>query len=298
MRGKAFYIFFGAATLALMGTIGGIMLARISSAEDTIIRMQNELSMTRGELTDTVDWKLSEVREGLFEELNRQNANAFEVSYTITDYNGPERLAYVLVRFALKRYEPGAPVNVLIAEEITGGETKTVPAAPENGYFTARTELKLGPAEGPAVYNVSYQITTAEGAVAGEPLTKIIPYNSLYDRILSYGVELEPPAYDRAKKLETISMRLFLLNDFKGKEDLRFASCTLEILFDGRVLETLDLMEFITVAGGMQQLDNYEITRSYPDDALRRPQNQEGAHTMYEARLHAVDGYGFAYDFT
>jgi len=200
------------------------------------------------------------------------------------------------VRFALKRYEPGAPVNVLVTGQ--DDSTVTVPATAENGYFTAPVELKLGPADDPAVYSVSYQMTAPDGAVAGEPLTKIIPYTSLYDRILGWGVDIAPPVYDRAKKQEAITFRIYLVNDFKGNRDLRFVKCTLEILFDGRTLETMELMEHIKNSGSWQQIDQVEITRAYPDASLRRPEGQQGAYTLYEARLKAEDGYGFVYDFT
>jgi len=296
MRGKLFFILFGGLIVALMATIGGVMLDRLGSAEDTIHGLQRELSLMRGEFTDTVDWKLEDVREGLFAELNRQNANAFEVSYTVTEYSGPERLAYVSARFALKRYEPGAPVNVVVTGADVGAST--TPAALENGYFIAHLTLHLGPVDDPAVYNLSYQMTAPDGAVAGEPLAKIIPYNSLFDRILGSGVMVDPPVYDRAKSRETVTMRAFLLNDYKSRPDMRFVNCTLEILYDGRTLETLDMMEHMTEQGGIQQLNQVEIARTYPDAALRRPEGQEGAFTLYEARLHAMDGYGFAYDFT
>jgi len=277
----------------------GVQQNRTSALRGDIANLQGQISNLKYDLNNTIISNLEYVKQGIVSELERQNSNIFDASYTITGYNKAESLAYVKISFTLKEYSISEPVTIAATRE---GNSQTVIATNNDGIFEANIALKFenrssskNGREPTYTYSLSYRMGTDK--VLSEKIMDIRPGNDLYGRI-STNIATTEIKYLGNKQQRSITIQPSVQNNFGANEKLEFMSCKMYIAYDGKILETIDLMGSITAQNGRQVLDIEPIKFDYivsSDLPYTVPFPADGTYTMdgYNIYIVSVDGYGF-----
>ena len=281
-----------------MGASAVILLIFVIATINWIGIQQNKLNLLqidiynlKNELNGTIETELDEVKQQILAELTRQNSTVFDASYTVTDYNKADNLAYVTVCFAMKEYNLSDPVTVVFTR---AGDTQSVPATSSNGIFTAKVALKIDDKNNPPYkYSVSYRMGTDQ--VSSGQVIDICPGDDLYGRVGSKAADITDAEFNKNTGKEKIVVQTAFQNYFGSNEKLKFVSCKLYITFDGNVIKTVDLMDKVRLQDGYQLLDTGENLEFYFDANSLRGNKDTIPQTLYGAYVISVDGYGFEY---
>jgi len=262
----------------------------IGVQQNRMMLLQADIFNLKNELNDTIEGKLDEVKQQIFEELNRQNSNVFDESYAITGYDKAENLAYVTVSFALKEYSPSESVTVVCSG---AGGSQTAPAKNSKGLFQAELALKIDSKT--QLYNYSLSYRTSTDRISGGEIMELCPATDLYGRMGSKGISVDEMGYNQKTKKETIQVHAGFQNYFGSDEKLKFVSCKLQITFDGNVIETVDLMGKIRVQDGCQLFYREEPFQFSYDFNKLYNKSEQFPQILYDSYISATDGYGFEY---